>query len=89
VNPNDAVELLTRLLHRIAPEVNLANVDPDALLQEEMDLDSMDFLNLVTAVHDDAGIDIPESDYPKLATLGGFTAYLSGATAGTAAPTAS
>lgn len=76
MNPADAQALLERLLHRIAPEVDLAEIDPDGLLQEEVDLDSMDFLNLVTAVHDSTGLDIPEREYPKLATIAGFVAYL-------------
>ncbi len=36
----------------------------------------MDFLNLVTRLHDDAGIDIPESDYPKLSTVTAIYGYL-------------
>ena len=83
MNPADAHALLARLLHRIAPEIDLAAVDPDALLQEEVDLDSMDFLNLVTAVHQATGIDIAERDYPKLSTVSGFVAYLVDATSST------
>jgi acyl carrier protein len=81
VNRNDARAVLGRLLQDIAPEVDLADVDDDALLHEELDLDSMDFLNLVTALHDEVGVDVPERDYPKLATVGGFTAYVSEAAA--------
>ena len=81
MNRNDARAVLGRLLQGIAPEVDLADVDDDALLHEELDLDSMDFLNLVTALHDEVGIDVPERDYPKLATVGGFTAYVSEAAA--------
>lgn len=81
MNTADATELLTRLLHRIAPEVDLGEADPTAPLQEALDLDSMDFLNLVTALHEAAGIDVPERDYPKLATVGGFVAYVAAAPA--------
>ena len=56
-------------LNNIAPEVDLTTVDPAANLREAIDIDSMDFLNLVTALHHRTGIDIPEIDYPKLATL--------------------
>jgi acyl carrier protein len=63
-------------LNNIAPEVDLAGVDPAADLREAVDIDSMDFLNFVTAVHRRTGIDIPEADYPKLATLAGIYAYL-------------
>lgn len=74
---DDPRTLLAQLLRRIAPEVDLDEVDPDAPLQESMDLDSMDFLNLVTALHETTGIDVPERDYPALGTVTGFIAYVS------------
>lgn len=77
---DDARTLLARLLRGIAPELDLAAVADDALLQEELELDSMDFLNLVTALHDEAGIDVPERDYPRLASIGGFLDYVTGRT---------
>jgi acyl carrier protein len=80
VNDHDARALLARLLHRIAPEVDLDEVDRDAPLQEAMDLDSMDFLNLVTALHEETGIDVPERDYPLLSTVRAFVAYVADAT---------
>jgi acyl carrier protein len=76
VNRTDAEALLGRLLHDIAPEVDLGEVDPDAMLQDEADLDSMDFLNLVTALSEQTGIEVPERDYPRLATIDGFVDYL-------------
>lgn len=79
MNPDDARSLLARLLGRIAPEIDLDEVDPTAPLQEAMDLDSMDFLNLVTALHDDTGIEVPEHDYPSLSTVAGFVAYVAAA----------
>lgn len=81
MNTDDARTLFAGLLHRIAPEVELDEVDPDAPLQEAMDLDSMDFLNLVTALHDETGIDVPERDYPSLSTVAGFVAYVAAAPA--------
>jgi acyl carrier protein len=76
VNDEDARALLGRLLHQIAPEVDLDAVDVHAPLQEVVDLDSMDFLNLVTALEQETGIDVPERDYPSLSTIDGFVAYL-------------
>jgi acyl carrier protein len=73
---DDARSLLADLLRKIAPEVDLAEVDPAVPLREEIDLDSMDFLNLVTALHERTGIDVPERDYPALDTVDGFVAYL-------------
>jgi acyl carrier protein len=48
----------------------------DADLREELDIDSMDFLNLVAALHERLDLDIPEIDYPNLATLGHAVDYL-------------
>jgi acyl carrier protein len=81
VTTDDARALFGRILHRIAPEVRLDSADLDAPIQEELDLDSMDFLNLVTALHDEVGLDVPERDYPKLGTVNGFIAYVAAAPA--------
>jgi acyl carrier protein len=63
-------------LSNIAPEVDIAQIDGAADLREALDIDSMDFLNFITAVHHRLGIDIPELDYPKLITLDGAVGYL-------------
>jgi acyl carrier protein len=64
-------------LGEIAPEIDLGSVALDANLREEYDLDSMDFLNFVIGLHGRFGIEIPESDYPRLATVSGCVSYLS------------
>ncbi len=79
LTPADARALLANLLGRIAPEVDLDQIDPEAALQEAAELDSMDFVNLVTALHEATGIDVPERDYPRLATVDGFVAYVAAA----------
>lgn len=63
-------------LAEIAPEVDPAEIDPATDLAEQLDIDSMDFLNLIVAVNQRTGIEIPERDYPQLSTLDGATAYL-------------
>lgn len=63
-------------LTRIAPEIDSASIESGASFRDQLDLDSMDFLNFVLAVHDRLGIDIPETDYPHLSTLDGAVAYL-------------
>jgi acyl carrier protein len=80
VNTNDATTLLERLLHRIAPEIDLGDIEHDEPLQDAADLDSMDFLNLVTALHAETGIDVPERDYRLVATIDGFVDYVVRAT---------
>ena len=60
----------------IAPEVDPAAVPPDKDLREELDLDSMDFLNVLVALHERLGVEIPEADASRLTTLDGGIAYL-------------
>ena len=76
MNDLDIRKVIKEELNNIAPEVDLANVDPAADLREAIDIDSMDFLNFITAIHRRLGIDIPEIDYPKLVTLDGAVKYL-------------
>jgi acyl carrier protein len=68
--------VLQEELANIAPEFAFEGIDPSADLREALDIDSMDFLNFVTAIHHRLGISIPELDYPKLVTLDGAVAYL-------------
>jgi acyl carrier protein len=65
-----------RALGEIAPEADPARIDPDVSLRDQLDLDSMDVLNVMIALHEALHVDIPETDYPKLATLKGAVAYL-------------
>ncbi|MGZ8752813.1 MAG: acyl carrier protein [Acidimicrobiia bacterium] len=76
MNTDEALGVVTRVLAQIAPEVDLATVAPNADLQEELDLDSMDFLNFVTGILEVSGIEVPERDYPALQSLEGCTRYL-------------
>ena len=76
MTPAESRALLARLLHGIAPEVDLDELDPTRSLTDEADLDSIDVLNLVAGLHDLTGIDIPERDYPAVRTVDGWTAYL-------------
>jgi acyl carrier protein len=65
-----------RALGDIAPEADVATLRPDLAFREQLDLDSMDMLNFVVALHDALGVEIPEADYPKLATLDACVEYL-------------
>lgn len=65
-----------RVLGEIAPEADFAGVRPDVDLREQLDLDSMDMLNAMIGLHEALGVDIPERDYPQLATLDGCVDYL-------------
>jgi acyl carrier protein len=72
----DIRKVVQEELNNIAPEIDMTTVDPAADLREAIDIDSMDFLTFITAIHHRLGIDIPEIDYPKLVTLDGAVTYL-------------
>lgn len=76
MNENEIRAMFLEELGNIAPEMDLRRLDSTADLREALDINSMDFLNLVTAVHRRLGVDIPELDYPKLVTLDGAVRYL-------------
>jgi acyl carrier protein len=63
-------------LTAVAPELDASVIDDHDHLQDDLGLDSMDFLNLVGALYKRFGLPIPESDYPRLATPASAVAYL-------------
>ena len=76
MTPDEAMEVLTAALRDIAPEVTIADIDPRRLLQEETDIDSVDFINLAAAIHERCGVEIPERDFAEVSTIEGIVAYL-------------
>jgi acyl carrier protein len=76
MNDTEIRKLIIAELGNIAPDVDAAAVAPDADLREALDIDSMDVLNFIMALHKKTGIEIPERDYPKLLTLAGAAAYI-------------
>ncbi len=76
MNEDEIRALVIRILRQYAPEVDPAELKPDVRLRDQVDLDSMDFLNILISVHEETGVDVPEADYPKLSTLDACAAYL-------------
>jgi acyl carrier protein len=63
-------------LRQIAPEADPSSIDPNVSLRDQLDIDSMDLLNLFIRLHRELVVEIPEVDYPKLSTINGCIAYL-------------
>ena len=72
-------DAVIRALTNVAPDSDPTTIDPDAEIAEQLDLDSMDFLNVLVVIAEQTGIEIPERDYPKLSTLSNAVAYLAAA----------
>jgi acyl carrier protein len=66
-------------LVRVAPDIDPDTVGDDEHIQDDLELDSMDVLNLVSALHARLGIDIPEKDYPEISSASRAAAYLTAA----------
>lgn len=64
------------VLRGIAPEIDPAKLDPATSLREQVDLDSMDLLNVIAGFEQKFGVRIPEADYDALVTLDGCVAWL-------------
>jgi acyl carrier protein len=73
---DDVLSTVLEEVKKLAPECDTASLVPQTRLREELDLDSFDFLRLVTALQKRLRLDIPEKDYRHLATLGGCASYL-------------
>lgn len=73
---DDIKDLILEIIEDIDDEADFDNLDPDKPLRDQLDLDSMDFLDIVMELRKRHQLQIPEEDYPHLATLNSCTAYL-------------
>jgi acyl carrier protein len=77
VTPEAVRDVVVAAIARVAPEVDSRTLRFDAPLRDQVDLDSMDFLNVVIALHERLQVDIPEADYGQLSSVNAIVAYLS------------
>jgi acyl carrier protein len=78
VTESEIRQVVRRALSNVAPEVDLESIDPAKDLRDQIDIDSVDFLNFVIGLHKELGVEIPDADVARLATLNGGVAYLLG-----------
>jgi len=64
------------IIQTVAPDEDVSSLDPEQRLREQIDLDSMDFLDIVMELRKLYGVQVPEEDYKELATLAGCVRYL-------------
>jgi len=83
MNRQDLQKIVINTLKSIAPEIEESELMPDQLLRDQVDLDSMDWLNFLIGLHERLKVDIPEADYAKLVTMEKLLNYLSGKIDGT------
>jgi acyl carrier protein len=76
VNDSDIRAGVIAAIKAVAPEIQEDDLVADRPLRQQVDLDSMDWLNVIVGFHQRFGVDIPESDYAGLVTLNAIVAYL-------------
>jgi acyl carrier protein len=69
-------QIVQQALSNVAPEVDVNTIDPAKDIRDQVDIDSVDFLNFVIGLHKQLGVEIPDSDVSKLVTLDGCVGYL-------------
>ena len=72
----DIREVIIDIIKDIDEEADFDGLDPDKPLRDQLELDSMDFLDIVMELRKRYKLQIPEQDYPQLATLNSCVAYL-------------
>ena len=70
-------DIVLDIIAVVAPDADLSNVRSDQRLRDQLDMDSMDFLDIVMELRKRYKIEVPKEDYPQLATLDSCVAYLS------------
>jgi acyl carrier protein len=76
MSPGEIRQVILDILDRIAPDEDLSDLADDKPFREQMELDSMDFLDIVMELRKQYRVQIPEEDYPHLASMDSTVAYL-------------
>ncbi len=76
MGPEEIRQALVNILTRISPDEDMAGLKDDVPFREQIELDSMDFLDIVMELRKQYRVQIPEEDYHHLTTMGGAVTYL-------------
>lgn len=69
-------QAVVAIIEEIAPDEDLSALADDVALRDQIDLDSMDFLDIVMELRKQHNVEVPETDYMELNTMGGCVTYL-------------
>lgn len=76
MNDQEIRAAVLTVVRSIAPEIEADRIEADEPLRNQIDLDSMDWINVIVELREKFRVDIPESDYGELQTLNAIVAYL-------------
>ena len=69
-------QIILDIIATVAPDADLSNLEHGVRLRDQLDMDSMDFLDIVMELRKRHKVEVPKEDYPELATLDGCVSYL-------------
>ena len=74
---NDEVKkVVLDIIEDVAPDEDISTLVAEESLRDQLDLDSMDFLDIVMELRKRHKVEVPSEDYPQLATLASCVSYL-------------
>ena len=76
MTPEEVGQAIVEIIEDIVPDEDCSDLDAAAPLRDQLELDSMDFLDIVMELRKKYGVEVPEADYPRLATLDSCVEYL-------------
>ncbi len=76
MNRDEIRQVILEILSRVAPDEDLSDLRDDVEFRDQMELDSMDFLDIVMELRKLYGVQVPEEDYKELASIDGCVRYL-------------
>ena len=71
-----AKDIVIKIIAVVAPDADLSDIRSDVRLRDQLEMDSMDFLDIVMELRKRYKLEVPKEDYPQLATLDSCAAYL-------------
>ena len=69
-------DIVLDIIATVAPDADLSEIKSDVRLRDQLDLDSMDFLDIVMELRKRYKVEVPKEDYPELASLDSCVSYL-------------
>ncbi|MEK6798314.1 MAG: acyl carrier protein [Planctomycetota bacterium] len=70
-------QIILGIIASVAPDADVSKLRGELRLRDQLELDSMDFLDIVMELRKRHKVEVPKEDYPRLATLDGCVEYLS------------
>jgi acyl carrier protein len=76
MTPEEVRKIVIDIIEDIAPDASLDNLEDENSLRDQVGLDSMDFLDIVMELRKRYGLEVPQEEYPELATMSSTVKYL-------------